>query len=863
MRAASGSWPTRAADRGHGSCRWRWPDSGSLGHRGAFAADGASSDGAGLLLPLEPRRAGAPGPGQPPAGRASSRCSCRGRPRAAPTRARAGRGGASPRAAAGAVVARRSRRIRLRSAARPTPVGRRSSRRSSIGRRDLSDARFELRLVLARRRMEAAARVGRRRAWPGSPCRRRRAGPSSTRASSPAIGWPTCFPDLTAPAARQPRDLPPALCDEHPSRMAAGPAVPGDRPQRRDQHGPDEPRPGRRPGGRSARRSRARPASASSAAGPLAVARRVRLAVARRGARAARRDRLGPRDGAAGADPRSVGAAVLRPPTGRRVRAPDGRLPRAVGRTGGARLRRRPASRRPGRPERARGRSPSRSPATGSWPRPRRPVRSRSRRPRRPGSGGSGPGELLLVDPRRGAILEDVEAKTEILRRSWRPDAPRTAFADRPIVRNASPGSGPPTAPELRHVAGLDAERARLDIRTMVLDGQGAALEHGRRHADAGPGPDRSTGDGSSPPGLCPGHEPADRPGARAGRDGSPRRARASPGAARRHADRSADRSVSTGRSSPDSTRWSVDSDRAACVAWTRPGRPPMARPASATRSTGWRPTRCSPSRPARSNCWRSATGRCRSIDRRSRASSRSGAVHTALSQAGLRGRADLVADSVGHPRRPWPRDGDRDRRNGGPSPPRHRAGGRAGRRTRGAEEVGSAEAVGRLLDAFEAGLRKTLARMGISAVASYVGGALFETLELAPEVVARCFPGAAAWPGRVGFAAFGRTRLRRLDVGPDRWPRPATARSWPIRVSPASAATASSTCMRRRWSRPSRPSPTGRRPICAAASSPRAGARRSCATAWPSAGHGVSGPCRSTRSSPPGRSPAGSSPRP
>ena len=27
---------------------------GSLGHRGAFAADGASSDGAGVLLPLEP-----------------------------------------------------------------------------------------------------------------------------------------------------------------------------------------------------------------------------------------------------------------------------------------------------------------------------------------------------------------------------------------------------------------------------------------------------------------------------------------------------------------------------------------------------------------------------------------------------------------------------------------------------------------------------------------------------------------------------------------------------------------------------------------------------------------------------------------
>ena len=139
------------------------------------------------------------------------------------------------------------------------------------------------------------------------------------------------------------------------------------------------------------------------------------------------------------------------------------------------------------------------------------------------------------------------------------------------------------------------------------------------------------------------------------------------------------------------------------------------------------------------------------------------GAVHTALSQAGLRGRADLVADSADildvhglamaiatgatavHPRLAIELAAEL-------------AGGR------GAEELGSAEAVGRLLDAFEAGLRKTLARMGISAVASYVGGGLFETLELAPEVVARCFPGAAAWPGRVGFAALAERTLRRLE---------------------------------------------------------------------------------------------------
>jgi glutamate synthase domain-containing protein 2/glutamate synthase domain-containing protein 3 len=139
------------------------------------------------------------------------------------------------------------------------------------------------------------------------------------------------------------------------------------------------------------------------------------------------------------------------------------------------------------------------------------------------------------------------------------------------------------------------------------------------------------------------------------------------------------------------------------------------------------------------------------------------GAVHAALGAAGLRGRADLVADSVDildvhalamvlaagatvvHPRLAIELAAEL-------------AGGR------GAETLDEAEAVGRLLEAFEAGLRRTLARMGVSAVASYVGGALFETLELAPEVVERCFPSAAAWPGRVGFAALAGGAIRRLE---------------------------------------------------------------------------------------------------
>ncbi|HVL52738.1 MAG TPA: glutamate synthase-related protein, partial [Vitreimonas sp.] len=76
-----------------------------------------------------------------------------------------------------------------------------------------------------------------------------------------------------------------------------------------------------------------------------------------------------------------------------------------------------------------------------------------------------------------------------------------------------------------------------------------------------------------------------------------------------------------------------------------------------------------------------------------------------------------------------------------------------------------AAETVRNLVTALDGGLRKTLARMGISTAASYVGGCLFDTLELAPEVVARCFPMAAAWPGTVGFADLARRQLGRLEA--------------------------------------------------------------------------------------------------
>ncbi len=161
-----------------------------------------------------------------------------------------------------------------------------------------------------------------------------------------------------------------------------------------------------------------------------------------------------------------------------------------------------------------------------------------------------------------------------------------------------------------------------------------------------------------------------------------------------------------------------------------------------------------------------------------------SGAVHTALAEAGLRGRTDLALDAgdvldvhglamvvaagarVVHPRLLF-------------ELVREQAG------SRGAEQVTREAAIANVLTALDAGLRKVLARMGISTVASYVGGQLFETLELGPDLVARCFPAAAAWPGRLEAADLATVQLQRLEdaralaaaARPDRLPDPGFAR--------------------------------------------------------------------------------------
>ncbi|HET9436529.1 MAG TPA: glutamate synthase-related protein, partial [Candidatus Limnocylindrales bacterium] len=160
------------------------------------------------------------------------------------------------------------------------------------------------------------------------------------------------------------------------------------------------------------------------------------------------------------------------------------------------------------------------------------------------------------------------------------------------------------------------------------------------------------------------------------------------------------------------------------------------------------------------------------------------GAVNTALTAAGLRGRADILVDASdildvhglamalaagATAAVPWLAVELATETAG----------------SRGAEDLTPEAAVANLLAAFEAGLRKTLARMGISTIASYIGGLLFETIELDGAVLARCFPGAPAWPGTVSFADIAGRGLRRAvaarsiaaDTPHNRLPDPGFAR--------------------------------------------------------------------------------------
>ena len=71
---------------------------------------------------------------------------------------------------------------------------------------------------------------------------------------------------------------------------------------------------------------------------------------------------------------------------------------------------------------------------------------------------------------------------------------------------------------------------------------------------------------------------------------------------------------------------------------------------------------------------------------------------------------------------------------------------------SRGHETLEPDAAEAHLIGALDSALRKVLARMGISTLAAYRGGHLFEVLGLSDEVARRCFPAAPAFAGDAGF---------------------------------------------------------------------------------------------------------------
>jgi glutamate synthase (ferredoxin) len=381
-----------------------------------------------------------------------------------------------------------------------------------------------------------------------------------------------------------------------------------------------------------------------------------------------------------------------------------------------------------------------------------------------------GPGEMLLVDPGRRIVLEDSQAKAWALRRLPIHDAPRPTHddaTDRPAPREA--GLDGPQRIQLGYLAGLDAERQRLDIKTMVLEGHEPVWSMG----DDTPTPGRSRLDRSVADHLRQAFAQVTNPAI------DPERERIV-----------MDLRVELGRRSPllGGMPRSTTTHHLA-----RPIVADLEGLLGALVLGGQHGARGRVRRlDARWDARHGDAGLERGLDRLVReaiAAARAGAeilvvsdrdfdmhrlpvpavlavgaVHTALTAAGLRGRTDIVADAadvldvhslamtlavgatVVHPRLAI-------------AAARELAG------SRGAEDLRAADATRNLLASFEAGLRKTLARMGISAVASYIGGALVDTVDLGPSVVARCFPAAAAWPGRTTFADLARAQLRRRDA--------------------------------------------------------------------------------------------------
>ena len=78
-------------------------------------------------------------------------------------------------------------------------------------------------------------------------------------------------------------------------------------------------------------------------------------------------------------------------------------------------------------------------------------------------------------------------------------------------------------------------------------------------------------------------------------------------------------------------------------------------------------------------------------------------------------------------------------------------------------EELTPEEAEARYLHVIEDGLRKVMARMGISTIRNIIGGGQFEIFGLDESLIQRCLAGSAAHPGKISYAQIAGQVLERI----------------------------------------------------------------------------------------------------
>jgi glutamate synthase domain-containing protein 2/glutamate synthase domain-containing protein 1/glutamate synthase domain-containing protein 3 len=79
-------------------------------------------------------------------------------------------------------------------------------------------------------------------------------------------------------------------------------------------------------------------------------------------------------------------------------------------------------------------------------------------------------------------------------------------------------------------------------------------------------------------------------------------------------------------------------------------------------------------------------------------------------------------------------------------------------------EHLTHEQAVEHYLHAVEEGLRKVMARMGISTIRNIVGGSQYEVLGLHPDFIERCFAGAAVVPGKVTLSRVAEEAIKHYE---------------------------------------------------------------------------------------------------